>query len=87
MKVKWLTIAATALALPAVTGSALAKHRIHHWHPVRTVVPAPQPTMLQSDEPHMIEVKPGVWISSWGCITDEGQGRWAPCDYGGGRRP
>ena len=37
----------------------------------------------------MIEVKPGVWISSYGCITDEGYGRYNSCDItdsgGGGR--
>jgi hypothetical protein len=36
----------------------------------------------------MIEVKPGYWISSYGCVTDEGYGRRLPCDItdsGGGR--
>ena len=28
----------------------------------------------------MIEVKPGLWISSYGCITDEGYGRYGSCD-------
>ena len=37
---------------------------------------------------HMIEVRPGIWISSYGCITDEGYGRYNSCDItdgGGGR--
>lgn len=29
----------------------------------------------------MIEVRPGLWISSYGCVTDEGYGRYGPCDY------
>jgi hypothetical protein len=29
---------------------------------------------------HMIEVRPGLWISSYGCITDDGYGRRLPCD-------
>ena len=37
----------------------------------------------------MIEVKPGLWVSSYGCITDEGYGRYNSCDItdsgGGGR--
>ena len=28
----------------------------------------------------MIEVKPGYWISSYGCVHDEGYGRLTPCD-------
>jgi hypothetical protein len=28
----------------------------------------------------MIEVKPGYWISSYGCVTDDGYGRRLPCD-------
>jgi len=29
---------------------------------------------------HMIEVKPGYWISSFGCVLDAGYGRVTPCD-------
>jgi len=29
---------------------------------------------------HMIEIRPGQWISSWGCYTDEGNGRVGTCD-------
>jgi hypothetical protein len=28
----------------------------------------------------MIEVKPGYWISSYGCAQDAGYGRLTPCD-------
>jgi hypothetical protein len=28
---------------------------------------------------HMVEVKPGKWISSHGCVIDEGQGRLRNC--------
>jgi hypothetical protein len=38
-------------------------------------------TRSPSFEPaRIIEVRPGVFISSYDCITDEGQGRWRPCD-------
>jgi len=33
----------------------------------------------------MIQVRPGVWISSYDCVTDEGYGRWRPCSSGGGK--
>jgi hypothetical protein len=29
---------------------------------------------------HMIEVKPGYWMSSYGCVIDNGYGRITPCD-------
>ena len=35
------------------------------------------------EPPRMIEVRPGWWISTYDCITDEGQGRWRPCSAGG----
>ena len=28
----------------------------------------------------MIEVKPGYWMSSYGCVIDDGYGRIKPCD-------
>lgn len=35
------------------------------------------------EPPRMIEVRPGWWISTYDCVTDEGQGRWRPCSAGG----
>ena len=32
--------------------------------------------------PHMIEPKPGVWISNYDCITDDGYGRYRSCSGG-----
>jgi hypothetical protein len=31
------------------------------------------------EPPRMIEVRPGWWISTYDCVSDEGQGRWRPC--------
>jgi hypothetical protein len=28
---------------------------------------------------HMVEVRPGKWISSYGCVIDEGNGRLRNC--------
>jgi hypothetical protein len=33
----------------------------------------------------MYEARPGVWISTYDCITDDGYGRWRKCSDGGGR--
>jgi hypothetical protein len=35
---------------------------------------------FQQSPARMIEVRPGQWISSWGCYTDEGYGRIGTCD-------
>jgi hypothetical protein len=32
----------------------------------------------------IIEARPGVFVSSYGCITDEGYGRWTYCGQGRG---
>lgn len=55
----------------------------------RTAKPAQQwsTSGLHQQPARMIEVKPGLWISSYGCITDEGYGRYNSCDItdSGGR--
>jgi len=32
--------------------------------------------------PRMIESKPGLWISNYDCITDDGYGRYRSCSGG-----
>lgn len=38
---------------------------------------------FSQDPPRMIEIRPGYWMSSWGCVVDEGQGRLRDCNAGG----
>jgi hypothetical protein len=66
-----------ALVLMADDPAAAKRARGAHY------IPHPS---YSSDAPRMIEVRPGLWISSWDCITDEGQGRWRPCSAGGHRK-
>jgi hypothetical protein len=75
MKTHWSLVAASVLALVTVD-SALAKHHRH-----RARVPYAPAAAAQSSfaGPHMIQVRPGVWISNYDCITDDGYGRWRPC--------
>lgn len=43
--------------------------------------PAAQPMSGFHQQPaRMIEVQPGLWVSSYGCVTDDGYGRRLPCD-------
>ena len=79
-----LTCLAAALAVSFVADAdAKSKQR------KRTAKPTQQwsTSGLHQQPARMIEVKPGVWISSYGCITDEGYGRYNSCDItdSGGR--
>lgn len=82
---KMLLIAGAAACLVLASTAADAKHR--KWH-ARHAPAAYQsnPFYGVKQEPaRMIEVKPGLYISSYGCVTDEGYGRYRPCGSGRGR--
>jgi hypothetical protein len=64
---------AVCLALSA--GDAAVAKRAHHRAP-------PPPAPYDASGPRMIEIRPGLWISTWDCVTDEGQGRFRPCNGG-----
>jgi hypothetical protein len=70
-----------ALALSADAAAAASKkHPRHVRHPYAAVIaPAPSSSFAPA---RMIEARPGVWISSYGCIQDEGYGRWTYCGQG-----
>jgi hypothetical protein len=74
-------IAAIALALTA--GVANAAHKTHkrklvrHHHPVIVRPVAPDPyTAYNRAGPRP------PWAAPWQCFTDEGYGRYRPCDAG-----
>lgn len=77
-----IVIAGCALALAA--GPAAAKDK----RPARHAKAAPVVTKFYQQGPaRMIEVAPGRFVSSYGCVTDEGYGRYSPCDLtDGGNR-
>jgi hypothetical protein len=92
MTFRWPMLAVSILSVAAVTVAPAAAKRHHPrntYPPARAqVYPDPIQGPNSWDQPHMIQVRPGLWISSWDCITDEGQGRWKPCSTGpGGRGP
>lgn len=79
MKIARAIALATAAALMMSAASADTKQTKRHRQQAKTVT---QPAKTTGHEPaHMIEVRPGRWISSYGCITDEGYGRFSPCDF------
>jgi hypothetical protein len=70
-----------ALVLTASAAAAAKKHHPRHArHPYAAAV-APTPDAGFAP-PRMIEARPGVFISSYGCIQDEGYGRWTYCGQG-----
>jgi hypothetical protein len=83
MKRHWPIVGLSVIALAAIdTGSATAKKR----HPsARVATGTVAPPSSSFAPPRMYEARPGVWISTWDCITDEGYGRWRPCSAGGGK--
>jgi hypothetical protein len=64
----------------AMAGPSSTLHKRHAPH-AREVETVRRPQSFEP--PRMIEVRPGWWISTYDCVTDEGQGRWRPCSAGG----
>jgi hypothetical protein len=75
---------AAALLLAATAASAASKHHARYArHPRAPAIVEHAPG--SSFEPaRIIQARPGVFISSFGCITDEGYGRWTYCGQGRG---
>ena len=85
MKLHWPMIGLSLVALATIDMAEVgAKERHHGARQVRP--PARSVAPKSSFEPaRMYEARPGVWISTYDCITDEGYGRWRPCSSGGGK--
>jgi len=83
MKRYSLLVALSVIALAATDAAyAGAKQRQHGArHGVRGALGSVAPASSFAP-PRMYEARPGVWISTWDCITDEGYGRWRPCSDG-----
>ena len=78
----WPIVALSVVALATIDAAhAGAKHR-HHG---ARHAPGNVAAMSSFEPPRMYEARPGVWISTWDCITDEGYGRWRPCSAGSSR--
>ncbi len=71
-----LLASALAVSLAADAADAKSKQRKRIAPPVA----AQQAPAFHQQPARMIEVKPGYWISSYGCVTDDGYGRRLPCD-------
>ena len=80
MQRHWLLVGLWVLALATIDAPLANAKQRHHGarNAVRHAPVGLAPT--PSFEPaRMIEVRPGVIISTYDCVTDDGYGRWRPC--------
>jgi hypothetical protein len=86
---KVLLIAGAAACLVLASTAADARQKRHVRH--AKVPPAADQMKygapgFQQGPARMLEVRPGYYVSSYGCYTDEGYGRYSPCDHTDGGR-
>ena len=86
MKCHWPIVGLSMLALAAMD-AAYAGEKQRHYRARHGVhyAPVSAAPVSSSGPARMYEARPGVWISTYDCITDEGYGRWRPCSAVGGR--
>lgn len=73
MKQSWCVMIGLSLALTTVDASLAKKSR---GGPRASASSQRAPSF---EPPRMIEVRPGVIISTYDCIIDIGMNRWRPC--------
>ena len=76
---------ALAVALPLFGDAAEAASKRHKRAMAAGSRSHGPPATFRQEPPRMYEVRPGNWISTWGCFTDEGYGRIGSCDRRQGR--
>jgi hypothetical protein len=84
MRYAFAIATAVALVTAATAASAASKHHPRYARHARAPVVAATAPSSSFAPARMIEARPGVFISSYGCITDEGYGRWLYCGQGRG---
>ena len=79
MALKSLTVLLALAVSIAAFGSAADAASKRHKRVAKQPIAREQPAFHQQPA-RMIELRPGHWISTWGCFTDEGYGRYSSCD-------
>jgi hypothetical protein len=82
MRIRTLSVLlCAALIAPALVTSADAAQKKKRAKPMAAPPPAYGiPKTYRNEPARMIEIAPGRWISTYGCFTDEGNGRFGSCD-------
>lgn len=80
---KSLTVAASLsvllVASAAGAGDRHPRHLTKSDRLDRDATTAYRPYVDSRAPAHMVEVRPGMWVSSYGCVMDEGYGRLRNC--------
>jgi hypothetical protein len=79
MKALSVALAATLALSLSSFADAKQSRKSKQVKPARVTEPGRAGGFVQQPA-HMIEVKPGYWMSSYGCVIDNGYGRITPCD-------
>jgi len=79
MKSHWRLVALTVCLSALATGIAAA-HSPYHRKPTHSWAPAPPGGGF--GPARMVEVRPGVFVSSYDCVINEGYGRYRLCSQG-----
>ena len=83
---RWPLVALSVIALAVLDADyAGANQRYHRAHHGVRHAPDSMAAATSFDPPRMYEARPGVWISTWDCVTDDGYGRWRSCSAGNSR--
>ena len=80
MKSHWRLVALSVLLSALITGISAAQSRYDRHkprHPPVAVAPGGA-----FGPARMIEVRPGLFVSSYDCVTDDGYGRYRLCSQG-----
>ena len=86
MKARWLIVGLSMVALATIdTSHAAPKDRQQGARQGGRHAPAGAALRSSFESARMYEARPGVWISTFDCLTDDGYGRWRRCSDGGGR--
>lgn len=78
MKSHWRIVALSALLSTLITGLAIAQSP-HERSKPRPPAATPGGAFAP---PRMVEVRPGLFVSSYDCVIDEGYGRYRLCSQG-----
>jgi hypothetical protein len=80
MKSHWRLVALTVLLSTVMAGIATARSPHHRYKPRHAWMgAAPAGAFAPA---RMIEARPGVFVSSYDCVIDEGYGRYRLCSQG-----
>jgi hypothetical protein len=79
MKSHWRLVALTVILSTLITGVAIAQSPYDRHKPRHPSATAPNGAFGPA---RMVEVRPGVFVSSYDCVINEGYGRYRLCSQG-----